>query len=479
MASLKKNFIYQTGYQILATMLPLVTSPYLSRTLGAESLGIYSFATTTVNYFVLFQKMGLDEYGSKSIAGTENKKEKSKTFFEIYLMQILLSVIAIFAYLIYLLVARPDNLDIFVVEALLLINGALDINWYFFGTEQFKVTITKNIFIKLGTLILIFLFVKSPSDLLKYSLIMASGTVLSEAVLFVNLRGQLEKVRIDFRKILVHLKQSLILFIPLAAMSVYHQMDKTMLGVMSTYTELGYYYNADKVINILIGVVTGFGTVVLPRVTQLLKSGKLEAYEILLDHSFELIMFLCSAITFGIFAIANEFTVWFFGPDFTACIPLISVLPFVIYFKSWSTIARNQYLIPLNRNSVYIFSVFIGAVVNFVVNFLLIRTYGAMGAVCGTMIAEALVSVLQFIYMNREVKVFSMIAKNWIYVVAGLIMYVPVRFAANYLEVFGALIQIAGEIVVGMITYLIVCFIWWMTYKKGLFYESIKAILKK
>ena len=76
MASLKKNFIYQTGYQVLATALPLITTPYINRVLGAEQLGTYTYAANIANYFTIFAMRGFNNYGSKMIAATKHNENK-------------------------------------------------------------------------------------------------------------------------------------------------------------------------------------------------------------------------------------------------------------------------------------------------------------------------------------------------------------------------------------------------------------------
>ena len=280
MSGLKKNFLYQTGYQILTTALPVITSPYLSRVLGSEGLGIYSYTSSIVNYFVLFAMMGLNNYGTRSIALVRNDREKlNNTFSEIYYLQIILSLISFISYYVFILYFMKSNLIIYVIQSILIINCSLDIGWFYFGMEKFKVTVTRNTVVKIITLILIFIFVKEENDLWKYILIMTLGVLLSEIILFKDLKNFVSFKLVRINKIISHFRPCLMLFIPILAMSVYHQMDKTMLGILSSYTETGYYYNADKIINIPMGIITGLGIVSLPRISAIISEKKIDEYK--------------------------------------------------------------------------------------------------------------------------------------------------------------------------------------------------------
>lgn len=243
------------------------------------------------------------------------------------------------------------------------------------------------------------------------------------------------------------------------AMSVYHIMDKTMLGVLSTYKQVGYYYNADKIINIPIGILTGVGTVMLPRMTALNKEGKLKEAKKLFLLSIELIVIVSVAMACGISAISKEFTPFFFGQGYDACIILIIALSPVLVVKGLSEIARMQYLIPNHKEKIFIESVFCGAGVNFVVNWILIVRLGALGAVIGTMVAELVSCIWQYTKMNKYISCLSAIFKSVIYVVFGIVMFLAVRIVARWFN--GGIVGLFFEILIGIVTYLAMCIVYW------------------
>ena len=152
--SVKKNFIYNLSYQILIMILPLITTPYISRIIGPERNGIQSYTYSIVNYFVLFAMLGVNNHGNRSIAMVRNDKEKLKrTFMSIYSVQFIMSAIMIALYSIYIIFIAKENKIIFIIQAIYIISALLDINWFFFGIEQFKLTVIRNTIVKLTSVL--------------------------------------------------------------------------------------------------------------------------------------------------------------------------------------------------------------------------------------------------------------------------------------------------------------------------------------
>ena len=161
MTSLKKNMAYNIAYQVLVIVLPLVTAPYVSRILGAEGLGIYSYIFSIVTYFGLFGMLGIANYGNRSIALTKADREKvSQTFINIYVIQLFTTFVALIAYLLFVTFLFSGNKIVAYIQTIILLSYVLDITWCFFGLEQFAVTVTRNAIIKIVTVIAIFTLVK-------------------------------------------------------------------------------------------------------------------------------------------------------------------------------------------------------------------------------------------------------------------------------------------------------------------------------
>ena len=480
MASLKKNFIYQTGYQVLATALPLITTPYINRVLGAEQLGIYTYAANIANYFTIFAMLGFNSYGSKMIAATKhNENELAHTFSSIRKLQCLMATVVVAIYLLFVSLCVPENKPLYFIESLWIANCFIDINWFFWGLEKVKLTVTRNLIIKLITLLGIFVFVKTRKDILIYAFILVIGTILSDVYLVSQVKKYVKGTRTTLYEMIIHIKPCIVLFVPVVAMSIYQQMDKTMLGLLSTYEQVGYYSSADKIVNIPLGIITGLGTVSLPRIVSLISENKIMEYKKVVQKSISLVMFMCSAIAFGILAVSREFVPLFFGSEFLPCVSLISFLAFVIFFKAISTVLVNQILIPNDNEKFYIISVFVGAFINLILNYSLIRKFDAVGAVYATLISELIVCFVQIFVCFKYLNVLKMLGQNFQYIILGVLMYASVRGVAERITNFSLFKRNVVEILFGGFFFGGVCLGYWIVKKDDTFYSIVIAALNK
>ena len=251
-SEIKKNFIYNVAYQILVLIIPFITLPYISRVLGTLGVGIYSYTYSIVYYFMIFCMLGVAKYGNRSIAkARDNKEQLSKTFKEIYIMQLITSSIMLVIYIIYLIIFKNEYLRVAILQALYVLSCAFDINWFFFGIEKFKITVTRNTIIKILSLVLVFIFVKEQDDVWIYTLILAGTTLLSQIIIWPFLKKYINlKIKVRFKDIKKHFKNNLKMFLPVIAVAIYTMMDKTMLGIFSGVDEVGIYENAYKIYSV-------------------------------------------------------------------------------------------------------------------------------------------------------------------------------------------------------------------------------------
>ena len=313
-ASLKKNIAYQLIYRLLTVVTPLITNPYLSRTLGAEKLGVYSGTYSYANYYVVFAILGIEFFGNRTVAiVSDNLQKRKQTFWNIYIIQFTSSIVALVTYYLTIrFVFSSERMLICCLQGIWIVASGLDINWYFFGKQEFKLTVTRNIIIKLLSIVCIFVFVHSQDDLPKYVFIMAFSLALSQGVLWPFLIKDIGFCKPDLNEIKKNIKPIMILFVPVLAMSIFHIMDKTMVDKLSDEANSGYYYNVDRLVNIPLSLITGLGTVMLPRISKLSSKNDSNATLVVLEKSSELSLFLASSIAFGLGAISKTFVPVFF-----------------------------------------------------------------------------------------------------------------------------------------------------------------------
>ncbi len=453
MNSVKKNYIYSALYEILLILIPLITSPYISRVLGAEQVGIYSYCFSIVSYFMLFARLGIINHGTRSIASASNEYERNIVFSNLVVVQLCLSILVTLAYIIYLNVFNAQYHLIAVLMILYLISTAFDINWFFFGIEQFKITVSRNIIIKTITTILLFIFVKERTDLWKYVIILSFAQVVGQLSVWPYLKGRVKFVKPNVKSMLLQLMPLFILFIPQIAVSLYKMMDKIMLGSFCAKEQLGYYEYATTIVNLPLGLITSLGTVMLPRISAMMKSGDNKNTILYTEYSLIFAIFISVAFAFGLSSVAPTFVPFYFGKEFEPAVPLVIGLSSTLIFIAWANVIRTQYLIPSNKDKEYIVSLFTGAFINVIVNYILIPRYFAWGAVIGTIVAEITVCVMQT-YMSKDYIPIKKFIKECIpFFLMGVSMFACVRIVAKIQ--FPILVSLFLQVVSGTLFYML------------------------
>ena len=449
-SSLKRNFVYTLTYQILTIIIPLVTAPYVSRTIGANGLGIYSFSYSVAYYFVIFIMLGLNNYGSRAIAEhRDNAHELSIIFWEIYSTQLTLGVMLSTVYYVYACFFAQDKISALLL-GMYVVSAIFDINWFFYGKEYFKLTVLRNIVIKLLATSCIFIFVRNSSDIYKYCLILSASILLSQLVLWPYLRKEIYFVRPTWINIKKHLKPNAVLFITVLAVSLFKIMDKIMLGVMSSYDQVGFYESAEKVINIPIVFVTALGTVMLPRVTNMLSYDK-ESDLKLLEASAVFSMWITVPLCMGLMAVSDIFVPFFYGPGFETCIVLYYILLPSCIFLGFANVIRTQFLIPHKMDREYVISALLGAMVNMTINLILIPYFKSAGAAIGTLVAEMAVCIYQCWKVEKRAPVHGAALLSIPAFIAGCGMLFCIKMVNINTTV---ILQLAVKVIIGGFVYL-------------------------
>lgn len=468
MKSLKKNLIYQSAYQLLMVISPLITSPYIARTLGNEMYGVYSYYYSIAYYFGIFAILGLANYGNRTIAKVRStgKKELSKTFLEMMLMQVGMLILVSIVYFASIPFWGGEYKLNAVIEWLYILSVGLDISWFYFGIEEFKTTTQRSFVVKIAIIACILIFVKSPADLNTYTIVMAGGMLISSLILWIQLPRYIQTTKICLRDISRHIKPNLMLFVPVVSLALFHYTDKIMLGAMSTWKELGYYTNSDKIVNIPMGLINGLGVVMLPRISALSISNNANKIERYVNTSIILSLWAGIALCFGIKAIDTDFIPFFFGKGYMRCAELLEWLSIVIIIKSISNILRTQYLIPMEKDKEFNISVIVAAIVNVILNYILIPTYGAMGAVIGTLVAETIVLFLYAVFSKCVIKFDKVILPGMLFVIAGIVMNMVVDVVKDKITINSLFLRLVVEVCIGGLIYCVLTFVGILLIKK-------------
>ncbi|ALG27454.1 MULTISPECIES: oligosaccharide flippase family protein [Lactobacillaceae] len=466
-----KNYLYNASFQIFLLLVPLITTPYVARVLGPNGVGINAFTNSIIQYFVLFGSIGINLYGNREIAYHRDDRVKtSQIFWEIEILRLLAIAVSMLVFVVF--IQFEDKYRVYLLmQSVLIIAAAFDISWFFMGTEDFKTTVTRNMVVKLISIVLIFLFIKSSNDIALYILIISGSQLFGNLTLWPYLRKRLVKVSFKELKILRHLRPSLLLFLPQIATNIYFVLNKTMLGLISGVITSGFFDNSDKMIKMVLAIVTATGTVMLPRVANTFARGETEKVHSYLYSTFEFVTFSSVPLLFGLAAIAPEFGTWFFGSKFNGIDQLIMTEAPVILMIAWGSAIGTQYLLPTKQNRAYTISVTIGAVTNLLLNIPFILVLGAIGTAISTVISEAAVIGFQIFTIRKQIDLRVLFSDTWKYLISGLVMFIVV-FTLNKTIQFN-IYTFIGEVLVGVVIY--ICGIL-ITQPKIL--KNVKKILK-
>lgn len=446
-----KNYLYNASYQVFVLLVPLITAPYLARVLGPKGVGINSFTNSVIQYFILFGSIGVNLYGNRQIAFVrDNKDLLTKTFYEIFFMRLTTILLSCLSFEIFLLFVNKYQI-FYLAQSVSIIAAAFDISWFFMGVENFAVTVLRNFIVKIITLTSIFLFVKSYNDLSMYILILSLSLLLGNLTLFPSLKRYIGKPSLSSLNIWRHLWPSLVLFIPQIATQVYLVLNKTMLGLMNSVQASGYFDQSDKMIKMVLAIVTATGTVMLPHVANAFAKGQHEKTKSYLYTSFSFVTAVSVPMAFGLAAVAPKFVPLFFTSKFNNVIPIMIIESAVILLIAWSNAIGTQYLLPTKQTNSYTFSVVIGAIVNLVANIPLILVLGAVGAAIATVLSELSVTIYQLWVIRKQVSYRMLFNDTFKYLFSGIIMFVIVTFFDRWLSQEWTFLIF--EVVIGIVVY--------------------------
>ena len=445
-----KNYIYNTSYQLLLVITPLITAPYISRILGVTGVSIVNYAYSFVTYFVLFGTLGSSLYGQREIAYNQNDPvRRSSILKEIVAFRMVMVSVSIIIY-IFTIALGNEYQSVYLIMLAELAATAFDISWFFQGMEDFRKTVLRNVIIKIISIILIFILVKGPEDMNMYALCVTAPTLIGNLSLWAYLPKYITKSPFSVKSILKYIKPMLWLFIPQVAIEIYTVLDKTMLGTFaSTMDAVGYYTNAQNIVKMLLQVITSLGVVMMPAMASAFAKKRYDEIENMIGKSFNFTFILGCPMMFGIAAVANNFAVWFYGKGYEPVGPLIMVISPIVLLIGISTVTGRQYLLPTKKQKAYTISVICGAVVNFFLNLLFIPFLDGIGACIGTVIAELTVTSIQLFAVRKELPLKRYLKENIRYLIYSAIMFFAAYLVGQYTSgISGTFIQVFAGVVV-------------------------------
>ncbi|MEE0751423.1 oligosaccharide flippase family protein [Frisingicoccus sp.] len=473
MAKIFKNFMYNSTYQIIAIIIPLITSPYLARVLGPENLGIEGYVVSVSQIFYTIGMIGLTNYATREIAYVrEDEYQRSKVFWEMIAARVIVFAATLAVYLI--IINNTPYRIYFMIQIVWLFAMFFDASWFFAGMEIFGVTVARNLVVRLLTIISIFAFVKKESDLFLYIALCAVSQIVGTLSIFPQLRKHIVGVGIKDLKVKQHFLPSIKVFLPQVASVLYLQVDKVMIeALVDDVRQVAYYTKAEQLIKAPLALITAVSTVMMPRIANEFARDNEKRIADYLSGSLTFLMFMAWPVAFGMAGIAGTMIPWFLGDGYLPTAMAMMILAPIIIAIAASSLSANQYLLATNQTRIMTISYTASAILNLIVNACLIPKYGFVGAAIGTIAAEYTVFVSQYYVMDKQIQIIPAFLKCLKYALYSAIMFGIIMIIGNKMQ--PTVITTCIQIVVGASVYLLLLF---MT-KDTFFFYAIRKVMNR
>ena len=458
--SLKTNVFFMFMVKVFVYSIPIITEPYLSRVFGPDGIGEYTYVYSIVSYFSLAVNFGFTGYGVKNISSCRNnKREYSDIFWSIVVTRCFLFLCSFFAYVILLCGLKhkyPElSIGLYLSLSLTIFSNLFDITYLFQALERIKWVSIINFIVRFVCLICIFMFVKGKNDLLVYAIIQSLQILFIAVCPWLLVKKTIYKPRRNTINLISVLSDAFYFFIPTLAVTLCSLIDKTMLGSMCKKSEVGYYEQADKMINVIIGVLHSFAEVFTSRISYLVYEKAEEEINKRIQKMFELYALVGLPAMMGLMAVGPRFIVAYFGSAFKPAVYVLYILLPLIVFKSLSNAIGNIYYGP--RGLMWMTSIFyiVGSVINILLNAFLIPEWGAKGAATASFVSELLITCIFIIYSRKKVPFNKIASRACIPFISSIGMFSVISITDKLFNVFSIIIHLSLNIFIGLLIYCI------------------------
>ena len=432
--SITKNSIYYAIYQALNVLFPFLTGMYVARILLPDAVGMVAYAQNIAQYFVILAFLGIPTYGVREIAKVRNnRRERSKVYSELLLINFISTCIfsAIYLILILSVTSFRANLSLYLVTGSAIALNALNNSWLYEGMEEFRFISIRNIVFKAVCFLLLVLLVRGPENYIRYAMITVLGTA-GNYVINMAYAPKFVSFRLKDLNLKRHMASIMLLVVVNLAIELYSLVDVTMLGAMSTSKNVAYYSYASRINKIFIQVINAFTIVIVPRIAFYYKEGRKDDINRLLSKTLETIFVLGIPLVIGIQICASDAITLIYSSVFLPSANVLRILAWVLIISPVGYLLGSRVLLVTGHEKTMVLCVGMGAFVNVIGNTILIPRYVEYGAAIASVLSEIIV-MLVYLHFGKKYFKISGESKNILKVVlAALVMGAYCLVAAHF-----------------------------------------------
>lgn len=436
--SVKVNYILNlinTGTQML---FPLITFPYVCRVIEADGIGQINFFQSIISYISLFTCLGIPMYAIREIARDRSDVvQMNRTAMEILLLHSMLTLVgyAIVAILCLTVPQIQVNLPLFLILSLTIFFTAIGCEWFYQGIEDFKYITVRGLIIKTVSVVLLFIFVKSKTDLLYYGCYTVFGVLGGNIFNFFRLRKYIHRENIIFSELHIkrHVKPVLKVFSFSVVTSIYLQLNTVLLGFLKNALAVGYFTAATKVMQMLLTMSACLGSVMMPRASHLIAENKEAEFNRLIQKSYDFTLAIALPMTIGLIFCAPSLITALCGVKFEHSILPSQIIAPIILMVAISNVFGIQVLFPKGKINIVTLCCGIGAVADLILNLCLIPFFSYIGTSIAYLGAEVATTVSMY-FIGRKYIPIIYFKKSHLTYVLGCVLMAFALYVINLLQ---------------------------------------------
>lgn len=425
--SVKVNYILNlinTGTQML---FPLITFPYVCRVIEADGIGQINFFQSIISYISLFTCLGIPMYAIREIARDRSDVvQMNRTAMEILLLHSMLTLVgyAIVAILCLTVPQIQVNIPLFLILSLTIFFTAIGCEWFYQGIEDFKYITIRGLIIKTVSVVLLFIFVKSKTDLLYYGCYTVFGVLGGNIFNFFRLRKYIHRENIIFSEIHIkrHVKPVLKVFSFSVVTSIYLQLNTVLLGFLKNALAVGYFAAATKVMQMLLTMSACLGSVMMPRASHLIAENKEDEFNRLIQKSYDFTLAIALPMTIGLIFCAPSLITALCGVKFEHSILPSQIIAPIILMVAISNVFGIQVLFPKGKINIVTLCCGIGAVADLILNLCLIPFFSYIGTSIAYLGAEVATTVSMYFIGRRYIPIIYFKKSHLTYALGCIVM---------------------------------------------------------
>ena len=422
--SLKLNFIMNAILTMSSFIFPLITFPYVSRVLLETGTGRVSFATSLITYFTMIAQLGIPTYGIRACAKVrDNRQELTRTAHEILFINIIMSVVSyiLLAFALAFVPRLHEDRTLYIIVSITIILSAIGMEWLYKALEQYTYITIRSVIFKFIALVGMFLLIHKENDYVMYGFITIFAGSASNVFNFINVHKYIDLKPIGNYNIKRHMKPVLVFFAMSCATTIYTNLDVVMLGFMKTDADVGYYNAAVKIKTILISIVTSLGTVLLPRSSYYIEHSMIDEFRQVSRKALNFVFLVASPLALYFILYAKNGIYFLAGDNYNPSIVAMQIIMPTLLLIGITNVLGIQILVPLGREKTVLISEIAGAIIDLALNAILIPRYASAGAATGTLVAEVVVLIVQYVALRNEVREAFLMVQYWKITVAMLL----------------------------------------------------------